>query len=41
MTDGVIEGGWGYVMAAYGISWAALAAYAFSLYLRAKREPTP
>ena len=41
MTEGVIQGGWGYVIAAYGISWAALVAYACSLYLRAKREPTP
>ena len=41
MTDGVIEGGWGFVIAAYGISWAVLVAYAGSLYLRAKREPAP
>ena len=41
MTDGVIDGGWGYVIAAYGITWAALAAYAVSLYLRAKRETAP
>jgi hypothetical protein len=41
MTGGVIQGGWGYVIAAYGISWAALAAYAVSLYVRAKRAPQP
>ena len=41
MTGGVIQGGWGYVIAAYGISWAVLLAYAISLYVRAKRAPQP
>jgi hypothetical protein len=41
MTEGVIHGGWGYVIAAYGISWAVLAAYAWSLYVRSARGSTP
>jgi hypothetical protein len=41
MTGGVIQGGWGYVIAAYGISWAALVAYGVSLYVRAKQAPQP
>jgi len=41
MTGGVIEGGWGYVIAAYAISWAALLAYGLSLYVRAQRTPQP
>jgi len=31
---GVIEGGWGYVIAAYGLSWLVWTAYALSLWLR-------
>jgi len=27
VTTGMIQGGWGYVWAAYGITWAALAIY--------------
>jgi hypothetical protein len=41
MSGGVITGGWGYVIAAYGISWAALAVYAWSLYVRSARESAP
>ena len=41
MTGGVIQGGWGYVIAAYGISWAVLVAYGVSLYVRSKRVPQP
>lgn len=33
---GVIEGGWGYVYAAYGIGVAGVAFYAASLFLRRK-----
>ena len=31
---GRIQGGWGYVWTAYGITWAALALYALSLWAR-------
>jgi hypothetical protein len=41
MTDGVIQGGWGYVIAAYGISWSVLLLYGVSLYVRAKRATQP
>ena len=34
---GIIEGGWGYIWCAYGISWAALVAYSLSLFLRIRR----
>ncbi len=34
MTGGMISGGWEYVWAAYGISWAALTVYAMSLVVR-------
>ncbi len=34
--DGAIEGGWGYVVAAYGVSWAVWLAYALSLWLRGR-----
>ncbi len=36
--NGTIEGGWGYVMAAYGITWFAWAGYALSLWLRNRKE---
>lgn len=36
--DGVIEGGWSYVWAAYGITWGVLIAYIVSLALRLKGE---
>ena len=32
--QGVIEGGWSFVWAAYGISWAGLIGYLVSLWLR-------
>jgi len=35
---GVIEGGWGYVWAAYGISAVILIGYAVSLHLRYRDE---
>ncbi|MFT4978729.1 MAG: hypothetical protein ACI8S6_004639 [Myxococcota bacterium] len=35
--DGVIVGGWEYVQAAYGVTWAVLALYAVSLYLRGRQ----
>lgn len=38
MTGGMIQGGWGYVWAAYGISWVALALYGASLYLRTMKK---
>ena len=31
---GRIQGGWSYVWTAYGITWAALSLYTFSLWLR-------
>ena len=33
---GMIEGGWGYVWTVYGVSWAVLALYGVSLYLRGR-----
>lgn len=35
--DGVIVGGWEYVYAAYGVTWAVLALYAATLFLRGRR----
>jgi hypothetical protein len=32
--SGRITGGWEYVWAAYGITWAVVACYAFSLWVR-------
>lgn len=37
MPEGVIIGGWGYVIAAYSITAAGLIAYAVSLVSRARR----
>jgi CcmD family protein len=34
--QGMIQGGWGYVIAAYGISWGVLALYVVSLFQRAR-----
>ena len=31
---GRIQGGWGYVWTAYGLTWTALALYALSLWVR-------
>ena len=38
MSGGMIQGGMGYVWAAYGISWTALLLYGLSLYLRSKSK---
>ena len=40
--SGVIEGGWGFVWAAYGLTWATMVAYTISLFARARSagEPT-
>lgn len=35
--EGVLDGGWGYVWGAYGVTWAFLAAYGLSLMLRMRR----
>ncbi len=35
--DGVIVGGWGWVVAAYGSAGAVLALYTFSLFARLRR----
>ncbi len=32
--DGMIQGGWEYVWAAYGLTWAGLLGYTLSLWLR-------
>lgn len=36
--SGVIEGGWGFVVAAYLVTAAALAGYATSVFLRLSKE---
>ena len=36
--DGVIVGGWGYVWVVYGVTWASLALYAISLFLRGRQS---
>lgn len=33
---GMIQGGWSYVWAAYGITWAAFVLYGISLYTRSR-----
>lgn len=33
-ADGVIRGGWEYVIAAYAITWLVLVGYAVNLYFR-------
>ncbi len=38
MPDGVIAGGWSYVIAAYSITGIVLAAYAWSLLRRQRDE---
>ncbi len=38
MFDGTIEGGWGYVWTAYGVSWFCLVAYTISLVRRIRQE---
>jgi CcmD family protein len=34
--EGIIQGGWEYVYAAYGVTWFALLSYLFSLWLRSR-----
>ena len=34
--NGVVEGGWGYVITAYGLSWGVWVLYALSLWARRK-----
>jgi hypothetical protein len=36
--NGTVQGGWPYVIAAYGVTWATWAAYAAWLWLRGRRE---
>lgn len=38
MTPGVLTGGWEFVWAAYGLSFAMFALYVLSVILRWKRE---
>lgn len=38
---GRIQGGWTYVWASYGITWAAFAVYSLSLWLRRAHPPMP
>lgn len=33
---GIIDGGWGYVIAAYGLTWAGLLTYTASIFLRSR-----
>ena len=35
---GHVIGGWEYVWAAYGLSWAGMALYGLSLWLRRRKE---
>jgi heme exporter protein D len=35
---GRIQGGWGFVWTAYGLTWASVVAYALSLWLRHPRK---
>jgi len=35
---GRIQGGWGYVWTAYGLTWTALVLYTLSLWLRRPRK---
>ena len=37
--SGMIQGGWEFVYAAYGITGGALALYALSLFVRLRRSP--
>lgn len=39
--QGMIQGGWGYVTAAYGLSWTILILYTASLWARARRKESP
>jgi CcmD family protein len=37
IMEGMIDGGWSFVWAAYGITWIGLSAYIFSLYKRGQK----
>lgn len=41
MPSGVIEGGWSYVFAAYGLAYVGLVVYALSLVLRRQKPGVP
>jgi len=34
VADGILDGGWTYIWAAYGVTWTFLAGYAVSLLIR-------
>lgn len=36
--QGVVNGGWGYVWAAYGVSWFVFVFYTVDVFLRARGE---
>lgn len=36
--QGMIQGGWNFVIAAYGISWTVLCLYAVSLVVRGRKK---
>ena len=36
--DGMIQGGWEYVYAVYGLTWATLFGYMFSIWFRGREE---
>lgn len=38
MGQGMIQGGWGYVIAVYGISWGVLLGYAALLLVQARER---
>jgi CcmD family protein len=40
MSEGVIIGGWSYVVAAYAITGVGLVAYVWSLFVRLRRSRT-
>jgi hypothetical protein len=37
-TGGMVQGGWGYVVAAYAATWIALLGYAASLWIRGREH---
>lgn len=41
MTQGVLTGGWAFVWAAYGLSFAMFTLYAISVIVRWKRAQNP
>ena len=38
---GVVTGGWGFVTAAYALTWIMFVGYAFSLWRRGRQQGTP